>query len=373
MKASWLNHIRRTIESEYGATAAKKVAVLSFGVIGAILVARFLGTELRGQYAVILNWVAILSIFMNFGVNSSYQNGRLEGGTRAAPIYVAYSIALWIGLGVVVLFSARFVSDTWVMIGALVCVSVLRLHLQTYHMIESLVGDAKVVVCGHVIYVAILISIYLFLPSMLVLAVLALLTKELCVAVLSLVGLSKALQQSDGGGEHHHFFRDLAISLRHFSTIRLKAPLPFFFLSVLIVVNYKIDVLFLDGFGVESALIGVFSMGVVISEYLWVFSDVFKDVQVSRTARGGKDVSVAVAARLAIFVTLLVYLTFLLAGAPFVIFALGDEFAGSFEIACLMLIANIFMIPCKILGAYFISIGKITGYIASMTAAVLVN
>lgn len=366
--------IKRFFSSDYGTTALKKLCVIVFGFASAGLIARYLGPAGRAEYALIANWAAILTVIFNFGISSSYQNSRRVTGLKILPNFVIYSIFLFFALASISSALLFFNAQLAFFVGLLSSVMVLRLHLQTYHMIESLHGDARAVFFGNIFNILCILGITIFFPSLLVWAISALILKELIIALLSLRGICNSLVKSvphprQVSAVLYHAFA----SARAVSKNRITSSLPFFFLTILIVVNYKVDVIFLDALYIDARSIGIFSIGVVMAEYLWVVSDVFKDVQISRTSKGSRSQGVASAMRTALVATLIIYAGFILLGKPFVVVVFGVDYEDSYKIAVFMLLANIFMIPCKILGAYLISNNCIKGYLVAMLVAVATN
>lgn len=366
--------VRGFLGSDYGSTALKKATVIVFGLASSALIARYLGPSGRGDYALILNWAAIASVILNFGISSSYQNARRSAGVQVFSSYVAYSCGLFVA---VISLSALFLffgSRTLFFVGVLSGAMVLRMQLQAYHMIESLQGDARAVFLAHLFNCVCLLGVFLLFPSLLELAIWVLIGKELVLSGLSLRGLAIQHSRSNEGVRSGlPFLAEIVSAMPRIMEMRLFSSLPFLLLTILIVVNYKIDVVFLSILGVDPFLIGIFSVGVVMAEYLWVASDIFKDVQVSRTSKGSRAEGVAKAVRMALAATLLVYAIFIISGRLLIATMFGSDFYDSYSIAVLMLAANVCMIPCKIVGSYLISINQTKEYLASMVAAVVVN
>lgn len=366
--------IRRLLTSDYGATAVKKAIVIFVGLASSALVARFLGPAGRGDYALVANWAAILTVAFNLGISSSYQSARRSEGPEIVTVYVAYSLTLFAILSTLSFLVLIFGHQTAFAIGLLSSITVLRLQLQSYHMIESLQGDARVVLYGHLFNLLCVIAVSLFCPALLVWAIAALVLKESFISVASFRGLSKTYAELMAPTRPKASFAgDLAGSFGRIRTINFSSSLPVFLMTILIVANYKIDVIFLDALHVDATLIGVFSVGVIVAEYLWIVSDIFKDVQISRTSKGSQPEGVAAAMRMAIAATVVVYAAFAICGKPFVMFVFGAEYSDSYNYSLLMLVGNLFMVPCKIIGAYLISTSRTSAYLAAMFAAVFCN
>lgn len=362
------------LRSEYGITAIKKAAVVLFGFFSVVILARYLGPELRAEYAVIMNWVGIGAVGLDLGVSSAYQGARRSGGLAALLPFIIYSVTLFVAIMGGAFLAYGFFSGIWGTVALLTAIQVLRLHLQTYHLVENLRADSLIVIVTSLLYSIGLAALLLGAPVVLSYAIGALFLKEAFTSAASLVGLVKRYRAHlREEGEQVAPLAELKIALAGASPKRWFRTMPYFLLTVVIAINYKVGLLILEHLGADMVLLGIFAVGIMFADYLFVFSDVFKDVQISRTARGGSAEGVAVANRSAVAITLAAQGAFVLLGYPFVLLVLGSEFRGSYAFTVLMLAANIFMIPCKILGSYLISVSRVGGYLLAMTAAVVIN
>jgi O-antigen/teichoic acid export membrane protein len=355
--------------SDYRVTAFKKVFVIASGLACAVLLARYLGPELRAEYAVVMNSAAIIMVLLNLGVGNSYQSARREFGIREMPVFLGISTASGLLALLVAIVCFCLDSENLGLILIVSGIGLYRLQLQSYGLVESISGSAVASMLGGIGELLTIFLLWMFFPSSLYLGLLAILVKDFLISVVSLKVVYGAYRDQDLAasisiGRLAGFTRGLA---------HIKKSIPVFMLTLMIIVNYKVDVLILDYMSVDKHTIGVFSIGVLLAEYLWIFSDIFKDVQTSRTARGGGAEDVAKANRLAFFVTVVAYVLFLVSGTFLVEFFFGKDYSASFGYAAVMLVANIFMIPCKILGAYYISIGRVMPYLYAMAISVFMN
>lgn len=357
--------------SDYRVIAVKKAVLVFSGIVSSILLARFLGPELRAEFGVLMNWSAILVVILNFGVSSAFQADRRLRGAQVVSSYLNWSCLLFIVCLIVSILSFIWLDSFIASVILVTSFSVFRLQALGYALVQNIKGSAYASICGGLGEVAFVFVCWVFFPGALFFAVLSIVLKDSVIILLSLVSLSPTRFFPKS------LFMFRAKHLEHMALpvfgVNFVRSLQFLILTLLIVINYKMDVIFLDYLGVESELIGVFVVGVIISEYLWIFSDIFKDVQTSRTARGGGIDDVASATRLAFFVTLVVYFFFVLLGSTLIELFYGADYSNSFQVSILMLLANIFMIPCKIVGTYYISINMIRPYILIMIFSVIIN
>lgn len=351
---------------DYASTAIKKISAIVFGLASAALLARYLGAEGRGQYAIVVSTSAVIVSIMNLGVSNYYTFERRKLGVSLARSYVLFFILLF-----VVLFFVGVLAIAWSTIynvyafGCLLSsFALLRMQTQSVLLVEDVKGATIASVMGAACETTVLAVCYLLFDRYVFLAVGALVTKEIVITVAS------ALRLRNFPGERRSVW---PIGAQLLSNGRIRGVVAVFILTALITINYKIDALVLAFLGVPAAQIGVYALGVAVSEYLWIFSDIFKDVQVSRTARGGSAQGVARDLRMAIALTLVGYAAFLSTGWFLVKLVFGEQFSHSYIITLSMLGATIFMVPCKLIGVYYISMGRFHTYICAMALAVVAN
>lgn len=353
--------------SDYRITTIKKGSSIVLGIVGVSLLAQYLGPELRGEYAVILNSAALVVVFLNRGLNGAFQAERRRFGESVLSAFVRHSILLFGAVFLLAALAGGLIDPGVGTIGIVAALSLLRMQLQSFAIVENIRSAALAAISGSFVEVIVLLFLWVQMPPTLILGLTALLVRETVVAALSLRALrnvqsaSAVLVGRQAHGSSAPRVPSFAGSGR------------FFALTVLITVNYKVDVLFLSGFNIASESIGVFAVGVIVAEYMWIAADIFKEVQISRSARGGGPVDAARATRMAIAVTALIYTGFLALGPLAITLAFGAEYAASFEVAALMLVANICMIPCKILGAFLISADRLVPYLIALICAVAAN
>lgn len=352
--------------TDYASTAAKKLSAIFFGLISAALLARYLGPEGRGSYAIIVSFAAIIISVMNFGVSNYYAYERRALSASIARSYMMFfftvflviisSGALW--------WSASEQTSLYAVGAILAAFSLLRMQTQSVLLVEHVRGATVAAILGAACEALILLLCYLLFDRYVLLAVGALVVKELVIVVASILHLRRY------PGDRRSIW---PVGAQLLTGGKAKGVIAAFVLTALITINYKIDALVMAMLGLPAVQIGVYALGVAMAEYLWIFSDIFKDVQVSRTARGGVADGVARDLRMAIAMTLMAYAAFLSVGWFLVEIVFGDGFGKSYFVTLAMLGATIFIVPCKLIGVYFISIGRFRPYITIMGLAVLVN
>lgn len=348
--------------SDYIVVLFKKLSSIVLGLVSSIVVARYLGVEMRGEYAYILAVSAISVVFLNFGVNAAYQNQRLKHGAGALKPFVIYSTGLAISmlaLSIVLYISSE--EKLVVVIVAIASISLFRMQLGHYNLVESIKYSSYISIAAAFFEAMALVFVYVLSDKNLYYVVGVYMLKELLAGVASLVYLSRRSENSEG-------IKFKAVINRVFS-----GGGKMYAITILIVLNYKIDIAMLGFFGVDSELIGIFAVGVLISEYIWLIPDIFKDVQTKRTAQGGGHDDVAFSTRISSFVVCVLFLIFILIGKYLITLAYGSEYSESYNVALWMFLASYAMIFVKIFGTLYISRGYVDFYFRVMLISTFLN
>ncbi|WP_257550920.1 lipopolysaccharide biosynthesis protein [Sphingopyxis sp. DBS4] len=358
--------------SDYTATIAKKMFVVFSGTAASALVARFLGPEMRAEYAFIQNSAAILVVVLNFGLSNYYQSLRRQQGPGACAGFVAVSIKMAALLMLAALLLTGVLNPVHHMILIVACCSLLRLQFQAVSLVENIQGASIATMLGSLAEVLAMVLVWFWAPHAVGWVVCAFISKEFVNTALSLRAIVRGPDQVSTGSL---FSIKSLVSQKSFPVVRsaMMRSIPLFFLIVSTTTLYKVDVLIQSELNVNARDIGIYVVGVLVAEYLWIFSDIFKDVQTSRTARGEDARGVASAHRMALFLTIIIYILFLCFGKFAINLVFGSSFSESYEISLLMLIANIFMIPSKVIGSYLISIYNVKKYVSIMVFSLILN
>ena len=121
--------------------------------------------------------------------------------------------------------------------------------------------------------------------------------------------------------------------------------------------NYRVDVIMLDG-RVPDAAIGVYSIGVLIAERIWMIPEAMKGVMVHNLTRGKDAEEVEYVIRLCNTLCLFLIVGIIILGQPFINFVFGMQYSGAYQITLIMLFGAIAMNYYKVIASYNIAMGK---------------
>lgn len=136
--------------------------------------------------------------------------------------------------------------------------------------------------------------------------------------------------------------------------------------------NYRLDVLMLNGH-VSDAAIGVYSVGVLLAERIWMIPDAMKGVMVSNITKGKDARETAYVIRICNTACLIIVLGIILLGRPFLDFTFGEEYSGAYQVTLILLAGVFSMIYYKLIASYNIAMGKQMVSFVLLSIGVLCN
>ena len=352
------------LRNDYLAIVSKKGSLLVSGLATSIVVARYLGPELRGEYAYVVSVSGVVVVGLNLGLNVRYQAERRVSGPERLPRFVTCSLLqvfvmlVLTGLGWVLDLDA-----TWLALLALVTFSLARMQLSHYALLEETPAIAIASSSVGLLHLAVVVGLWSVSTASLELALVGLILREGLGALAALFVLARSWRLAD--------LLELSLpSLR--KTFALSALTPYA-VTVLIVLNYRLDVVMLRWFDIDQAAIGIFAIAVVISEYSWLVPDTFKEVQTKRTSLGSGAQGLAVAGRASTALMALAIVCFIGTGWWAVPLVFGADYANAYLVTIPLLLSALAMSYCKIIGTMYLSHGRAKVYFWLMAAAVSAN
>ena len=144
-------------------------------------------------------------------------------------------------------------------------------------------------------------------------------------------------------------------------------------LSLLVTtLNYRVDIIMLNG-RVPDASIGVYSIGILLAERIWLIPDAVKGVMVSNIAKGKDARETAYVIRISNTGCFVIILAIIALGKPFIDLMFGPEFEGAYQVTLIVLAGVLSMIYYKLIAAYNIALGKQVVSFVFLSVAVVVH
>ena len=339
------------LNNSYTFAMFSRICSILFGLFYTILLSRYLGAELRGEYSIIQNYANIAASVIGMGICLGYpyfKRKRPENSSKKLfksfsgnlfALFVIYAVIFWM-LAFALPVNGRIRMT-------LVIVPIVFLYKQISYIVlietprranlaDMLLGitDLVIVVLLMILTQANLLYCYLFLV----------LDKGIYAAV--------AVRNT---------------RLNPLKTVRIDTELKKYIsygmlpmlTDLLMTFNYKVDIIMLSLFkNVTTAEIGVYSVGVMLAEKVWLLPDVLSNIMQSKLASGKREDEVAKICRISVWVTIVCLAGMALIGKPFIRLAYGLEYSGAYQITMIILLGVLGMVFYKVIYSYNVVVGK---------------
>ncbi|MBC1565088.1 polysaccharide biosynthesis C-terminal domain-containing protein [Listeria booriae] len=349
---------RKFLNNAYGMTIIKKGIVILAGLISMVLLTRYLGPELKGEYSYFFNIATIGTTVLNLGISLVYpEYKRKEYDYR--NLFISVSIIQFV-LYMIVSMLFLFYSSTlnYGLVALLISISILNLQLSQLNLVEDIRSHSLVIVVGAVSNCIFTLSIFFFFNSSVSLALLVFMLKNIIMIVLTLQVLKKGFR-----------FEASKIFVKN---ILIAGFLPML-TTLLVSINYRIDIVLLGVLNVSYYDIGLYSVGVQLAEYSWMIPDIFKEVMLHKNARKDNVQEILFSLRMANTAVAIFILIMALGGKYVIGILFGSSFIGAYFITVVMFLAVPSMVYAKIIATLFIANGRWRFYFTTLCIAVVLN
>ena len=338
-----------------------KVYGVVVGFLFTVFQSRYLGATIKGQVATVNSIVGITSIVFGLGVFHAYPYYKKNSREDVMPIFMKVAVLM------LSCYCGIAAATIWRMDLSIQYIGVLILTpLMVYDGIVSYITQIetpnKLSATDLVIFTAellMMILLWLFAKPSLIIGIAIIAAKDVAKAIVFTFWWRKRI-----------FVR--SESLR----IWLPRLIKFGFFPMLSLLmstlNYRIDVLMLNG-RVANAQIGIYSVGVLLAERIWMVPDAMKGVMVSNLTKGKDAREVSYVIRICNTLCFFIVLGIVVLGKPFLDFAFGAEYKGSYQVTLILLFGVFSMIYYRTIASYNIAMGKQTISFVLLSIGVISN
>lgn len=334
------------LKSSYTYSFIVKGIHIILGFISSILVNRFLGVALRGEYSYIINIISLFVIFGNLGVYQLYpydkrkelKNIRFLYFNLIIKQFIFYFIISLVSLFLLCRFGYIDYSDLFIWgIGILfVLFNILGNQLSMIVSVEDFIYKSKVIIRAELFKFILLIFVYILSGRNLLIILSLDIIYELLIVILCIYRLKIKVNL-----KYHNF--------EFFKRTIKKGFLPMLF-TLLLSLNYRIDILFLKWSNLVSMSdVGLYAVGVQLASYVWVFPDIFKEVLYSKTATSDSVRDIKYSIKFSLFVESIFLLVIIVLGRPLLYFLYGSDYMGAVSVTKIIFIGVLSMSLFKLL------------------------
>ena len=349
------------LRNDYFLSMLSKFFIMFFGFVSLIFLNRYLGAELKGEYSSLINYVTIISAMLQLGVSSVYPRFKRKKIDNCYYVFISLAVlqSMIYALIVVLFVAVVHPSVNAIFVCIISVIAILTTQLRYINMVENMRRNVFVVFVMSFFNCVITIFAFLLAERNLYVALSIYIAKDLITILL--YGIKIKCKRL--------FKKEYA---KYYCSILKEGFFPML-AGLLVILNYKVDIVMLDYFSVDYAAIGIYSLGLSISEYLWVIPEVFKDVVQKRTAKDNAIETIDFSLRCSSTFIILASIILLVLNKQLFILLFGNDFTDSFNITMILLFGVYSMIYYKIIGQLFISDGRSKQYFLILLIGAIAN
>ena len=358
-----IKKIKSILLNEYVFSVFTKIVSILLGMIQSILIARYLGAELKGVNAYISSIVSVGSIVITFGMHQAYPYFRQKYGKDKiyneylSLVSLLFSAYLILGIFLVVVFPSSLQLKAIIILIPILGYSNIVAYITLIEKPNARNGYWTLVSVLDILYVALL---WIFVKRNFFWSVSILLFSDLVKSVIYTCVLRFKIR-----------FNKTQIKL-FFDLIRFGLfPMIALLMTML---NYRIDIIMLHHYSsITDAMVGVYSIGLSLSDKIFLIPDTLKGVLVSKLAKGADEHEVAKVSRMGMWIAVVISFIMFIIGKPFIRIFYGKEYIDAFWIIVVTAIGTISIVYFKMIGQYNIINRKQKLNVIMLSVAIVVD
>lgn len=359
--------LKNLYNNQYAFSVISKVLGVLIGFIYSIVYSRYFGANLRGELAVITNYIGLLYIFLCMGMYQAYPYYRKGLSDKEVEEYYRGYINDTFGLFFLYVAFAVFlammvkIEFNYIVIILLLPTEFLIKQLNYVVLIENPKLRNLTVIRFQAFELMFTIVLAAVIRPNYWICILFVVVKQLVNMIFAIWDLKINLLEI-----RPRLSRNI-IKFMRFGFVPMIS-------SLLLTVNYKMDVLMLDAYrNVSAAEVGIYSLGVSLAERVWMIPDALKDILLSKLSKGKTQDEVAKVIRISLPIMGMFVLAIMILGEPFISFVYGAEYSAAYNVTVLIMLGTICMVFYKMINSYYIVEGMRIRSFVLLSITALVN
>ncbi len=338
--------LNKIIRNPYTFSMVAKIYGVAVGFLFTIFQSRYLGAEIKGQVATVNSIIGITSIVFGMGIFHAYPYYKRNSTEDVMPIFLKIAVLMLLIYGGIAAAAVCFMHLSIEYSGVMILTPLL-----VYDGIISYITQVEVPNKRSAT------DLVIFTAELVMMVLLWLLAKPsliIGIAIIAAKDVAKAIVFT-------FWWRKRIFVPSESLKIWIPRLIKFGFFPMLSLLmstlNYRIDILMLGG-KVADAQIGIYSVGVLLAERIWMVPDAMKGVMVSNLTKGKDAGEVAYVIRICNTLCFFIAIAIAALGKPFLDFAFGKQYAGSYQVTLILLFGVFSMIYYRAIAAYNVVMGK---------------
>lgn len=337
-----MKRIEKTLKNEYLFSVLTRAFSLAMGIVQSILIARYLGPDLKGETAYISSIASTVSIIVTFGIHEAYPFFRKKYGKEAIfQNFVSLTMALY-GF----LFITAIALAVLLPVGIEIRAAMVLIPLTGYSRIVSYVSLIErpnrrntwwaIISLAEIVY---LIFLWVFIPADIFWGISILAFVEVLRCIVFTILLHTRPRWDKG-------IPKLFLELLKYGFL----PMVAYLMTML---NYRIDVLMLHQYSyITDAMIGIYSLGLSLSDKIVLIPDTLKGVLASKLTKGAGDEEVAKVCRIGFWASVGICILIFVFGRLVIRLFYGEVYAGAYPVILITASGVLAVVFFKIISQY---------------------
>lgn len=344
----------------YKKSIISKLIVVFIGVLNSVLINRYLGVTLRGEYTTILNAANLVQLVLNLGIGSVYPAFKKRNVKNIKSIFaniIFIQFALYTSF-ILFLFLFSDINIRYVLIIALV--TIIESQVLFIAIVEDVLVKNRINIITTILNTILLMAIFLIDVRSLniMLAVVILNHIILTVAIILKFKIyPRAVEDIS---------KDM---VKEITTLGIQSML----MNLLMFCNYHLDILILKYMTNDYYMIGLYGTAVTLGNMLWIIPDAFKDILFNRTAKGDKAEEIILSILVNILICIIIIVGFVFLGKGFLSFMYGAEYVAAYPLVLILFVGTLPMVLYKLIHPIYISNGKPQVVVKILSVSVIIN
>lgn len=353
--------MKKILNNDFILSIIGKTSNILFSFITLILLNRYLGATLKGEYTYILNYTTIISAIFQLGISTVYSKFKRENLEYCFETFISLSIIQFIIYAAITLIIVMItkLNRTVFWINLISIISIITTQFRYINLVENYRYNTLAVILMSILNCITMLIIYYLSKPNLMYAFIVYIIKDLFIVLMFFpkIKLNKLFKRE---------------YIKTYKKIIIEGFLPML-ANLLIILNYKIDIIMLKTLNINYYQIGLYSVGLSIAEYAWIIPDIFKDVIQKRTSKDNSIKSINFSLRISSSMIIIIFIGILIFGKFALKLLFGQEYEEAFGVMAILFIGVYSMIYYKVIGVLFIADNKSKQYFYILLLGAITN
>lgn len=333
--------------------------------IATIFINRGLTTNLKGEYAYIINIVSILAIIGGMGLDLLFleftkKYGRKVLGTFLGLTYIY--VGVFFVLSIISQCGLHNQELFWILL--LTSAHVLYANISTFACVSDIASRNIILLIIQIVYVCSLAWVYFNNYGNLNCILLLYLFNDVLVSLLLIIRNKFRVRWDLLKIEVNR----IAV-VKKITQLGLKAML----ISLLIAFNYNLDIIMLKKMGISLEFIGIYSVAVTLSNIVLLIPDAFKELALGIVVCDNAAYQIKKYLQINVVFLIIIAIGFCILGKWFINCFYGSAYIASYQLTLILFIGDLFICIYKVIHPLLIADGKQITVLKYLVVAVVIN